>query len=169
MNLLRRKKKAPAKDPRQDRYDVLISPRMESIFRMASEGATKTQICQHLAVRVDDFTLFCKEHPTLNDAYEEGRATADGFVENALFERAKGCKVTEVSTTVLPEGGSMKKTTVKQLPPDVTACTIWLKNRQPDVWRDKQELEITTPKSLAAFVKMTVEPGTAQIEDQTGE
>ena len=30
---------------------------------------------------------------------------------------------------------------VKHIPPDTTAQIFWLKNRRPDRWRDKQQIE----------------------------
>ena len=30
----------------------------------------------------------------------------------------------------------------EKTPPDTTACIFWLKNRQPDKWRDKQDMNI---------------------------
>ena len=31
----------------------------------------------------------------------------------------------------------------KHYPPDTTACIIWLKNRRPDIWRDKQDVALS--------------------------
>jgi hypothetical protein len=30
---------------------------------------------------------------------------------------------------------------IEHIPPDVTACLFWLKNRDPQHWRDSQQLE----------------------------
>ena len=30
---------------------------------------------------------------------------------------------------------------IEHIPPDVTACIFWLKNRDPQHWRDSQQLE----------------------------
>jgi hypothetical protein len=35
--------------------------------------------------------------------------------------------------------------TMRHYPPDTTACIFWLKNRRPDLWRDKVHNEHTTP------------------------
>jgi hypothetical protein len=32
--------------------------------------------------------------------------------------------------------------TVKEVPPESTACIFWLKNRQPTKWRDKTDLNV---------------------------
>jgi hypothetical protein len=33
--------------------------------------------------------------------------------------------------------------TERELAPDVTACIFWLKNRQPQLWRDRQDVAIS--------------------------
>jgi hypothetical protein len=52
------------------------------------------------------------------------------------------------------------KTVRKHYPPDVTACIFWLKNRQPEKWRDvhRHEVKDITPlkssdELRAAFLK----------------
>ena len=32
---------------------------------------------------------------------------------------------------------------IKQYPPDTTAGIFWLKNRRPNEWREKQEINVT--------------------------
>ena len=57
-------------------------------------------------------------------------------VAQALLKRALGCTVTETRTEVT-EKGEKTVTTVKQMPPDISAQVFWLKNRCPSEWRDK--------------------------------
>lgn len=42
------------------------------------------------------------------------------------------------------EGNAVTKSVAvqKEVPPDVTAQIFWLKNRRPDLWRDKQDLNV---------------------------
>lgn len=50
---------------------------------------------------------------------------------------------------VLPLISDQKLTPVeKYYPPDTTAAIFWLKNRQKDKWRDKQEVEHTGEVNL---------------------
>jgi hypothetical protein len=37
---------------------------------------------------------------------------------------------------------------MKHYPPDTGACFIWLKNRDPENWRDKQDIELNIPKAI---------------------
>lgn len=57
-------------------------------------------------------------------------------VAQALLKRALGCTVTETRTEVT-EKGEKTVTTVKQMPPDISAQMFWLKNRCPGQWREK--------------------------------
>ena len=57
-------------------------------------------------------------------------------VAQALLKRALGCTVTETRTEVTDKG-EKTVTTVKQMPPDISAQVFWLKNRCPGQWREK--------------------------------
>ena len=46
------------------------------------------------------------------------------------------------------------KEITKEIPPDTTAQIFWLKNRRPDKWRDKQELEQDNTGVLETLVKI---------------
>ncbi|GAB3520814.1 hypothetical protein GCM10027442_44250 [Emticicia fontis] len=52
-------------------------------------------------------------------------------------------KVVATVTTFLPEdidGFRITKVTTREVMPSVRAQIFWLKNRQPELWRDKQEI-----------------------------
>ena len=42
---------------------------------------------------------------------------------------------------VASPGNVTKVPYVEHVPPDVTACIFWLKNRDPEHWRDSQQME----------------------------
>ena len=48
---------------------------------------------------------------------------------------------------ILPDGTAIKSEHIvpytEHFPPDTAAAFIWLKNRQPDRWRDKKEVHET--------------------------
>jgi hypothetical protein len=46
---------------------------------------------------------------------------------------------------------------VEHVPPDVTACIFWLKNRDPEHWRDSQRLEHVLGKYIISDKPMTEE------------
>ena len=45
----------------------------------------------------------------------------------------------KIKKQVVKEGGIVE--IEDEIPPDTTAMIFWLKNRQPKIWRDKQETE----------------------------
>lgn len=60
----------------------------------------------------------------------------------------------------------VKKVTT-ELPPDVKACVMWLKNRKPDVWRDK--VDPTDDETNAPIINITVSaatPADAENDDE---
>ena len=68
-------------------------------------------------------------------------ADADAVIVNALYQRAHGHYVTE--TQVMYECGEEMKRfeNVRYIAPDTAAMRFWLKNRRPDEWRDKRDVD----------------------------
>ncbi len=60
------------------------------------------------------------------------------MVVRALFERAVGFSH-EVTRTTLYQGEERKITNTVSYPPDTQACMFWLRNRQRQYWRAKEE------------------------------
>lgn len=65
-------------------------------------------------------------------------------VEEALLKRAIGYTQTEITRQVGKDGKlGVVKTVEKQVMPSTTAQIFWLKNRRPDKWRDKQDIQVS--------------------------
>ncbi|MDO4542263.1 MAG: helix-turn-helix domain-containing protein [Bacillota bacterium] len=102
----------------------------------ARDGLTDEQIAHNCGVRRETLIQWKKQHPNISNALKKGKEIVDIEIENALLKRAKGYRYTEVKVKESPDGTEIT-TTTKEIPPDVGAAFIWLKNRKPDVWRDK--------------------------------
>lgn len=76
------------------------------------------------------------KYSEISEALKRGKEVIDRQVENALLKRALGYKYYEVTI----EGGVETKRVTKEVVPDTTAQIFWLKNRKPDVWRDKKDV-----------------------------
>lgn len=94
--------------------------------------------------------MWIATHKEFSDALKEGRECADIKVAKSLFQRAIGYEFTETHEIDKPTkigDDNVQIATVetkritKQVPPDVTAQIFWLKNRRPDLWRDRKELD----------------------------
>ena len=121
----------------------------------ARDGLTDEQIAEKLDISVASFYNYKNEHLEFLESLKKGKEVADYEVENALFKKALGynAKIKKAFKVkeVLYENGKRLKETERieyaedevHIPADTTAQIFWLKNRKPNVWRDKQEP--TTP------------------------
>ena len=84
-----------------------------------------------------------KKYSNICDTLKRGKEIVDIQVENALLKRALGYTTTE--TKIKKGYGEILEEVVitKEIPPDTTAAIFWLKNRRPEQWREKREVEQT--------------------------
>lgn len=90
--------------------------------------------------------------PGFAAAIKRGRERADAKVEQALHARALGYSHPE-DKIFCHEGAIITAETVKHYPPDTAAAFIWLKNRQPGVWRDRMDVNVVDPDEAAKRVR----------------
>ncbi len=110
----------------------------------ARDGLSDEQIAKNIGVSRSTLNEWKKRFPDISDTLKKGKDVADREVENALFKRAKGYEFTEVTEELMDSGElRVTKKVRKQVAPDTGAAAFWLKNRKPDIWRDKQEVEHT--------------------------
>ena len=114
-------------------------------------GYTDIQLAEAFEVNPDTLYEWKKKHIEFSEALFKGKTIADSQVAAALFKRAKGYKYKEITieeelsnrsaknSTKKPSKITKRKTVTKEIPPDVGAATMWLKNRQKDFWRDRPE------------------------------
>jgi hypothetical protein len=120
-------------------------------------GADDQKLADFFKVDQSTITRWKQQHKEFCTSLKSGKDEFDTKnVEGSLLKRALGyeCMETtyerielnkEVSQTIGNDYGTKVKTVVKQLPPDPTSMIFWLKNRNKDRWRDKQQHEISGP------------------------
>lgn len=133
---------------RKSAWDTKIAPRLEEIKGWCRDGYTDEQISQRLGIHRDTLYKYKREKTELSDALKGTKEAVDLAVENSLLKRAMGFEYEEetIEGIVGPNGETIKKTrkiVKKHMAPDTTAQIFWLKNRQPEKWRDKHHHEIT--------------------------
>lgn len=121
-------------------YDPETFP-IRAADKMA-EGYTRKQLAAYFGIALSTLYEWMKAHAEFADAIKRSAAFIDQQVENSLLKRARGFEYDEVEVS-----GDVNKKRVKKvrklIPPDVTACIFWLKNRQPARWRDLQKQDVT--------------------------
>lgn len=129
------------------RWDEWLTP--EGLLRIeawARDGLTNEEIARNMGVSTATLYNWKRDNLEILDALKRGKEVVDIQVENALFKRAIGYQFEEVVTENVKNTATGKWESVetrrirKEQPPDVTAAIFWLKNRKPDVWRDKKDV-----------------------------
>lgn len=118
------------------------------VFHLALLGATEEQMGAHFGVSRTTITTWKNKHPAFLTALKKGGAQADAMVAKSLYRRALGYSHKEDYITQF-QGKPVIIPTVKHYPPDTVACIFWLKNRQKEAWRDRQEVGVETAQPIS--------------------
>lgn len=107
---------------------------------LAKLGATNQEMAEAFGVSLSTLKLWVVRHAEFSAAIKLGKDAADERVVDALFNRAMGYSHPDTDIRVI-DGAIVETSLIKHYPPDTAAAIFWLKNRRPDEWRDKQEVE----------------------------
>jgi len=124
---------------RKSKYDPDITPEIAEQY--ARDGLTNDEIAQKLGISTSTLYNWQKKYVEFLEALKKGKQVVDAKVEKALLKRALGYDYEEIKVTVNESGQKRVEKTKKQVKPDTTAQIFWLKNRLPDKWRDKHEID----------------------------
>ena len=108
----------------------------------ARNGLTDEQLAHNMGIASSTLREWKKNFQAISAALKKGKEVVDIQVENALFQRATGYNYQESTEEWRPNADGeleliSKRVQNKHMPPDTTAQIYWLKNRRPDLWRDK--------------------------------
>lgn len=155
------KKKNP-EDLLPDRRPTLYKPEyVDQAYKLALLGCTDAQMADVFDVATSTLYEWKKEYPEFSESIKRGKEIADGEVAASLFQRALGYSHKAVKIVADAKTGAEHIVEyVERYPPDTQAASLWLRNRQPDKWRDKQEVAQTINATVDANVTHEV-PGLA--------
>jgi len=111
----------------------------QMLLALAKAGLTYNEMASVLGFSVTHLKTILEDRPELWEQVEEAMHAPNFKVEQALFKRALGYQVKEITK----EDGRPIKIVVKEVAPDVIACIFWLKNREPRKWRDIIEMKFS--------------------------
>lgn len=109
----------------------------EQTRKLCLLGATDAELADFFNVAESTINNWKEAHPEFLESIRKGKEIADAEIADSLYNRAKGYSHPE-DKIFQYEGAPIIVPTVKHYPPDTAAAIIWLKNRQPKKWRDKQ-------------------------------
>jgi hypothetical protein len=131
---------------------------LEKVKSLVAQGKTDAQMAKFFGVNVDTWHEWKKVHPSFSDALKDWKVEADVKVEASLYDRARGYSHPEEKIFCNAAGEVTRVETVKHYPPDPTSMIFWLKNRQPEKWRDRQDIDVTSGGNPFTLVSAIPEP-----------
>ena len=109
-----------------------VKDKLTLVEGWAREGLTEEQISHNLGIAYSTFREYKNKYSALLAALKKGKEVVDYEVENALLKNALGG--------------------------NTTAQIFWLKNRRPDKWKDKRDIDVKdNGTSLAEVIQKAYE------------
>lgn len=113
----------------------------EQAAKLCALGATDYELADFFKVDTRTIYRWKNVHEDFCQALITGKENADIRVERALYNRAVGYTF-ESEKVFQFQGQIVRADTVEHVPPDPSAAKLWLTNRKPEDWREKQEHEV---------------------------
>lgn len=122
---------------------------LPQVRKLAKIAATEIEIADLLGIDITTFIDWKSRYPQFSHALTLGKAEANKRVSRALFHRAVGYTVP--ATKVFNDKGTPLIVPIREhVPPDTNAAVFWLKNRDPENWQDRTNLDVTGNLSVVA-------------------
>jgi hypothetical protein len=135
-------------------------------------GATDKELADFFEVEEKTINNWKAAHPKFREALLEGKTKADARVARRLYDRAMGWEheAVKIFRVEEPERGpdgeilldrdgrpimvskGLYLPYTERFPPDVGAQRLWLTNRQPRRWRNRQDVSVEGSFTLADVV-----------------
>ncbi len=141
--------------------DQLNLPLIESLALL---GFNDKEIAKALEMRPQKFWRLKKKHVSIRTALKKGRVKASGDVVKSLYKTAIGFQMPEEKVIYSAKFDKITKVkTYRNVAPNAIAQMFWLKNHNPDFWKDKKEIEQTGPGAVGGAINnikfVLVQPG----------
>ena len=116
---------------------------------MCKLGAIDEDLAQAFEVDIRTINRWKKRYPEFAKALKVGKDEADAKITASLYKRAVGMKkktIVKKTIVAVDKFGNTQPAKVEtteteeDVIPDVGAICRWQNNRQPDLWKDKQEI-----------------------------
>ena len=111
---------------------------IESVAKLAKMGMSNVEIAEFLGKPNQTFSDWIKKYPELSGALARARLHPTGKVVAAMYKNALGAQTVD---EIYDDKGNLLKRIVRTKEPNQAAIQFWLKNRDPNEWREKQHIE----------------------------
>lgn len=109
-------------------------------------GATDSELADFFEVATRTIYRWQVQFPEFSQALKDGKQQANDRVRRSLYHKAIG--YSHESVKIFMPSGAVEPVYApytEHTAPDTTAAIFWLKNREPGLWRDRVQQEISGP------------------------
>ena len=107
-------------------------------YKLCLLGLNDAELAEYFEVSVATISNWKLKHIEFLEALKNGKIIADAKVAQSLYKRATGFTKEGLEKVFQFQGKTVRAATKEYYPPDAGAALNWLKNRQKELWRDKQ-------------------------------
>ena len=125
----------------------------------AREGLGLSEIANKIGVTTRTLTTWISKYPQIRERVYSSRQVVDARVEEAILKKALGFEATEVRKVMKANGDEEITAVTKQVPPDISACSIWLKNSCPEKWSDDKACQSSKVDEILSRLDRETEEG----------
>lgn len=137
--------------------------------RLCSLGLTDQEIADFFEVSVRTLHRWKGEYEEFCHSLSVAKGPADERVERSLFQRAIGYEQEAVKIFMPANAKEPVYAPFREkIAPDTTAAMFWLKNRQPDKWRDRAVGDKDNPMHIESKYTMTEAEILARLKELRG-
>lgn len=136
------------KGGRPTKYDQKYN---DQVRKLCLLGATDEDLADFFEVATSTINLWKETYPKFSEAIKKGKVVADAEVAERLYERAMGFEHDSEEIKIVND--SIERVPVRKIyPPDTAAAIFWLKNRKRVYWKDKQDIEHSSPQGISITI-----------------
>lgn len=105
----------------------------------ARDGLSVGEIAEKIGITCRTLIKWTMKYPKIKEKIYSSRQVIDAKVEEAILKKALGFESTEVRHVTKANGDEEVTAVTKLVPPDISACSMWLKNSCPEKWSDQKD------------------------------
>lgn len=125
---------------------------VEQARKLYRKGWTDREVADFFEVSRQTVQNWMVASPEFARVRKDAKAAADELVKDSLYERARGYEI-PVEKIFCKDGVVTRVLTREHVPASVSAGKYWLSNRDPNRWKDRQEItgangEALNPSSI---------------------